>query len=173
MSDFATEIGIIDATGQIPVVRVQGNYTACPTVSTCACILRVADSLMHAYLLNQEHNRHAPSLAQDVAVHAEEWNSIAEGGPDFYTAHLMQPEPLPSLASMQQGEATSCFVHVHLQHLKLLLDKQSSPPWSQTLSSLATSNLSRAFHRGSTITICRLDITSVVCLKSLSCGLCA
>ncbi len=145
MSDFATEIGIIDATGQIPGVRVQGNYTACPTVSTCACILQIADSLIHAYLLNQEHNRHATRLTQDVAVHAEEWNSIAEGGPDFYTAHLMPPEPQPSLASMQQGEATSCFNTVHPQQLKLLLDKQSSPPWSQTLSSLATLHSSRDF----------------------------
>ncbi|DBA90109.1 TPA: Transcription factor dpl-1, variant 2 [Trebouxia sp. C0004] len=57
MSDFATEIGIIDATGQIPGVRVQ-----------------------------------------------EEWNSIAEGSPDFYTAHLLPPEPQPSVASMQQGD---------------------------------------------------------------------
>ncbi|DBA78529.1 hypothetical protein WJX79_005295 [Trebouxia sp. C0005] len=57
MSDFATEAGIIDGTGQIPGVRVQ-----------------------------------------------EEWNLLSEGGPDFYTAHLMPPEPQPSLASMQQGD---------------------------------------------------------------------
>lgn len=108
MSDFATEIGIIDATGQIPGVRVQGSYTACRTVSTCACIWQLADSLIHSYLLSQEHKRYAPRLIQRVAVHAEEWNSIAEGGPEFYTAHLMPPEPQPSLASMQQGVATSC-----------------------------------------------------------------
>lgn len=37
---------------------------------------------------------------------AEEWNSIAEGGPDFYPAHLPIPllEPQPSAASMQQGQ---------------------------------------------------------------------
>ena len=29
MSDFATEIGIIDETGQMPGVRVQGNCTNC------------------------------------------------------------------------------------------------------------------------------------------------
>ncbi len=145
MSDFATEIGIIDATGQIPGVRVQGSYTACRTVSTCACIWQLADSLMHAYLLSQEHNRRAPRLTQHVAVHAEEWNSIAESGPDFYTAHLMPPEPQPSLASMQQGEATSCLNTVHPQLLKLLLDNQSSPPHYQMLSLLTTLLLSRNF----------------------------
>lgn len=82
--------------------------------------------LRHAYLLDQEHNRHAPRSNQNVAVHAEEWNSIAEGGPDFYTAHLMPPEPQPSVASMLQGKATSCLSTLHPQQLKLLLDKQSS-----------------------------------------------
>ncbi|KAL3155012.1 hypothetical protein ABBQ38_011536 [Trebouxia sp. C0009 RCD-2024] len=59
LSAFAAEIGIIDANGQLPGVRVQ-----------------------------------------------EEWNSIAEGGPDFYPAHLPIPllEPQPSAASMQQGD---------------------------------------------------------------------
>lgn len=127
MSDFATEIGIIDATGQIPGVRVQGSYTACRTVSTCACILQLADSLVHVYMLSQEHNRQAPRLTQHIAVHAEEWNSIAESGPDFYTAHLMPPEPQPSLASMQQGEATSCSNIVHPQQLKPLLADQRFP----------------------------------------------
>ncbi len=127
MSDFATEIGIIDATGQIPGVRVQGNFAACPTVSTCACILQLAHSLIHVYLLYQEHNTLPPRLTQNVVVNAEEWNSIAEGGPDFYTAHLMPPEPQPSLASMQQGEATSCFNIVHPQKLKPLLADQRFP----------------------------------------------
>ena len=161
LSDFATEIGIIDATGQIPGVRVQGNYTACPTVSTCACILQVADSMVHAYLLNQDYNRHAPRLTQDIAVHAEEWNSIAEGGPDFYTAHLMPPEPQPSLASMQQGQATSCLGTVHPQQL---LDEQGSP---QTLSSHATPHSSRPC----TIMAAQLQLsssTSHVCVPQSS-----
>ena len=36
---------------------------------------------------------------------AEEWNTIAEGGPDFYPSHLPMAllEPQPSIASMQQG----------------------------------------------------------------------
>ena len=62
-------------------------------------------------------------MTQDVAVHAEEWNLLSEGGPDFYTAHLMPPEPQPSLASMQQGDTTSCLNTMHPQRLKLLLTR--------------------------------------------------
>lgn len=36
----------------------------------------------------------------------EEWNTIAEGGPEFYPSHMPMPslDPQPSAASMQQGQ---------------------------------------------------------------------
>lgn len=90
MHGFALETGIIDANGQLPGVRVQGGHVCFCTMAKVSCTVTLQCTykqfLMFAYV-------------------AEEWNTIAEGGPDFYPSHLPMAllEPQPSMASMQQG----------------------------------------------------------------------
>ena len=96
MHGFASEIGIIDANGQLPGVRVQGGHT-------CA---------FQFYGQSILHSDSPPDICYKQiakpAYNAEEWNTIAEGGPDFYPSHLPMAllEPQPSVASMQQGQST-------------------------------------------------------------------
>lgn len=91
MHGFALETGIIDANGQLPGVRVQGGHM-------CALFYQ---GVLHSY--SPMYAYHKRCLTP--AYLAEEWNTIAEGGPDFYPSHLPMAllEPQPSMASMQQG----------------------------------------------------------------------
>lgn len=93
MHGFALETGIIDANGQLPGVRVQGGHVC--------VLLYYGQGVLHSHSPMYVHHKRFLM----PAYVAEEWNTIAEGGPDFYPSHLPMAllEPQPSMASMQQG----------------------------------------------------------------------
>ena len=114
MHGFASEIGIIDANGQLPGVRVQGGHTY--------AFQFYGQSVLHNHYSTAACHKQFAKLAYN----AEEWNTIAEGGPDFYPSHYPMAllEPQPSVASMQQGQLThedclhvySLFLHHTVRH---------------------------------------------------------
>ena len=84
--------------------KVPSRTSFCRSVSICPLHIQGVTGAKLPAIICCRSADNADSIVLEQLCFVEEWNTIAEGGPDFYTTHLpLPPEPQPSIASMQQG----------------------------------------------------------------------